>query len=339
MAKGYDVNKKVQGIRDIARETGLSIATVSRAINGVSTVGKENRERVLRACQELDYLPNPAARALSTRKSKTIASIIPTIENSVYAKFLAAIEKSLSDHGYSLVISVSSNEGEEEITSARKLLGMGADAFILSGAAHAQSLLDLLQRRNVPHVFTSVWEAESTTPVIGYDNARISERALHYLHSKGHECIAIVHGPTLGNDRVSARIAGAHRATLNGPSIVFYETPLTVAGGKSAVPNILDSAATAVLCFSDVIALGVYFALMEHNLSVPDDMSVMGFDNLDWSRDATPPLTTIDLPAGRMGERVANQLVDYLENGTAIASEVLAANIIERASVKDISDP
>ena len=118
----------------------------------------------------------------------------------------------------------------------------------------------------------------------------------------------------------------------------FYETALTVAGGKAALANILNQqpGCTAALCFSDVLALGLGFGLAEAGRQVPGDMSVMGFDNLDWSADATPALTTIDLPARAMGAEIARQIVAHLEEGTALSPCQLPCKIIPRGSVARI---
>ncbi|MEO1025886.1 MAG: LacI family DNA-binding transcriptional regulator [Pseudomonadota bacterium] len=331
------MQKSRGGIRDVARETGLSIATISRVMNGAKNVSPLTRQRVTEACERLDYVPNPAARALSTARSKTIAAIIPTIEHSVFAKFIAGIEQTLGEKGFSLVLAISNGDQEEELIAARKLLGMGAEAFILSGITHADALLDMFRRRQVPVAFTSVWEPDLDVPTIGYDNLKLATEAVQYLGALGHEHIAILHGP-LDNDRTLARRNGAKMGAAQKQELNFFETELSVACGRRAVRDVLEhkNRPTAILCFSDVLALGVLFGLNEAGLSVPNDVSVMGFDNLDWARETHPPLTTINLPAGQMGNAVATQIMNHLELGAPLGSELLSAEIIKRASVKDI---
>ncbi|MEM7193364.1 MAG: LacI family DNA-binding transcriptional regulator [Pseudomonadota bacterium] len=328
----------VGSIRDVAREAGLSVATVSRVINGSSPVRPATKERVMAACKQLDYVPNPAARTLSTRRSRTVAAIIPTIEHSVFAKYVTAVERALSEKNYALVLAISNADSDEELTAAEQLLGMGAEAFILSGFDHSAELLDLLKRRSVPHVFTSVWEHRGARPVIGYDNSELAFRAVSYLKKRGHRKIAAVHGPLFESDRTRARRLGAENANNGALDIDFFEMDLSVEGGKDAVTAILSASKnySAALCFSDVLALGVYFALSERGINVPQDMSVMGFDNLDWSAHVVPPLTTINLPAEEMGRKVVEQLVNVLEESEAIVPTKLSANIIERQSVADI---
>ncbi len=326
-------------IRDVAKEAGLSIATVSRVMNGNTNVNPKTRQQVLDVCQRLDYLPNSAARALSTSRSKTIAAIIPTIEHSVFAKYISAIERTLGEHGYSLVMAISNADQDEELKAARKLLGMGAEAFILTGADHSSALLQSLRVRGVPHVLTSIWDPDNAVATIGYDNEKLAENAVRYLMSKGHRRIAIVHGPLSGNDRTVARRQGAANVVKDGARLDFYETDLSISGGKKALQQLLSTQpnCTAALCFSDVLALGLYYGLAEMGKTVPHDLSVMGFDNLDWASETVPPLTTIDLPAASMGHIVARDLVECLENGSALTKRLLDVQIIERASVRQIT--
>ena len=332
------MTKKVGSIRDVAKETGLSIATISRVVNGAPNVSSKTRERVTNACQKLDYLPNPAARALSTRKSKMIAAIIPTIEHSVFAKFISALEQSMASGGYSLVLAISHANEEDELKAARKLLGMGAEAFILSGDAHSLELFDLFERRNVPFVVTSVWNLVRDYPLIGYDNFSLSSEAVQFIANKGHTDIAILHGPLSQNDRTRMRREGALSKQSEHINLTFFETSLDVAGGKIAIRRALDGndKLTAALCFSDVLALGAYVELNRSGLIIPDDFSVMGFDNIDWAEAVEPPLTTIELPDYKMASEVASQLMAHLEFGTPIESIEVFGQIIERKSLSNI---
>lgn len=322
----------------MAKETGLSIATVSRVINNSALVSEKTRQHVLDACERMSYLPNSAARALSTSRSKTIAAIIPTIEHSVFAKFISGIEQTLDDQGYSLVIAISNADEGAELKAARKLLGMGAEAFILTGTNHSAALTQTFSRRAVPFVFTSVWEPANLVATIGYDNAKLASEAVQYLAAKGHRRISAIHGPLSESDRTVARKQGAEAAEKHDAHLQFIETELSVWGGKAAVHKLLSPSfnCTAVLCFSDVLAMGVYFGLAEIGKSVPEDLSVMGFDNLDWASLTVPALTTINLPATSMGRSAAKELVNSLETGSPVRNQHLSAEIVERASVRRI---
>lgn len=329
---------KVGRIRDVAKESGLSIATISRVMNGSKNVSPATREKVLAACRKLDYVPNPAARALTTRSTRTIAAIIPTIEHSVFAKFIAAIEQTLAEQDYSLVLAITNADPVEELRAVRKLLGMGAEAFILSGIEHSEELLHLLERRNTPNAYTSVWDPDARSATIGYDNHALAAQAVRFLASRGHRRIAIVHGLLSESDRTQARRRGADSASADVDCLDYYEVPLEVAGGKQAFAELTAAGRnyTAILCFSDVLALGCSFGAQEAGLRIPKDISLMGFDNLDWSSQMFPPLTTINLPARRMGRVVARSLVAHLETDAPITPVLLEGEIVSRASIRDL---
>ncbi|WP_424975759.1 LacI family DNA-binding transcriptional regulator [Dinoroseobacter sp. S124A] len=327
--------KKIGTIRAVARDTGLSTATVSRVMNGNPKVNPEMRTRVLEAAKRLNYVPNPAARALSTAKSKTIAAIIPSIEHSVYAKYITAVEHTLSGLGYTLVLAISNADLEQELNAAEQLIAMGAEAFILTGADHNTDLMDLLNLRAKPVVFTSVFDAACGVPTVGYDNRQIAFDAVTFLQDHGHERIAVVHGPHLESDRTVSRCKGVLDAYLGKIQPRFVDVTLSVEGGRDAARDILKASQrpTAILCLSDVLALGVMFHLQSVGMTIPDDMSVMGFDNLDWAKESHPSLTTIDLPATKMGQVAAESVVARLEKGSTINSVALPAQIIPRKSV------
>ncbi|MEP3329571.1 hypothetical protein [Sedimentitalea sp.] len=124
--------------------------------------------------QQRHYVPNPDARALSTNNSRTNAEIFPNIDSSIFSKYIAGIEETLDNRNYSLVLAVCHGDPEQEFLAARQLLGMAAEAFIFSGAAHLDELTETLTLRQVPYVFTSIWDAESPTPTIGYVNFEIA---------------------------------------------------------------------------------------------------------------------------------------------------------------------
>lgn len=327
---------KLGNIRDVARESGLSTATVSRVMNGNPKVNPELRAQVLKAAERLNYVPNPAARALSTAKSKTVAAIIPTIEHSVYAKYITSVEQTLGQLGYTFVLAISNADQNQELAAAEKLIAMGAEAFILTGAEHSPDLIELLKRRVKPVVFTSVFDVSSEIPTIGYDNENLGLQAFDYLKRCGHREIAIVHGPQDKNDRTVARRKGVVDAIGPSDTVGFIEVELSVGGGREAAQRALASEVrpTAVLCFSDVLAQGVMFHLQSVGLKIPDDISIMGFDNLDWSTASHPSLTTIDLPATKMGVEAAQSVILKLEENKSIESVQLTAEIVVRDSVK-----
>ncbi len=330
------IKKGTGNIRAVANATGVSVATVSRVMNGAQNVSEKTREKVLLAARNLSYIPNPAARALSTNRSYTIAAIVPTFEHSIFARFLTTLEETLKARNYSIVVAVSQWDLEEELRLTENLIGLGAEGFVYSGIERHPDLLGTLERRNLPCVFTSCWAPQLSVPTIGYDNTVLARDAVEYLYGMGHRSIAILHGPAEKNDRTQARLAGAKSAKAPNLLIEYVETELSAHGGAKAVKGIFkrsETNPTAVLAFSDVLALGAMFELGRLGIDIPRDVSVMGFDNFEWSATANPPLTTIDLPTRAMARRSANAMIDHIENGVAIEPVNMEGKIVERATV------
>ncbi len=322
-------------LRDVAREAGVSVATVSRVLNESPSVNRKTRERIESLIGAMGYAPNPVAKALSKGRTRAVGAIIPTVNHAIFAAFIEGLEGGLDANGYSLVIATSSNDKDLEFKRARSLLEMGAEALILSGAAHADGLEDLAQRFRAPVILTSIFDAASHLPTIGYNNRRLARAAMKHLVELGHRRIAVLHGPTDNNDRARFRLEGA-RAFQDQCELSFWETELSEGGGAEATQRLLLSSRqpTAILCLSDVLALGAMFEIQRRGLRIPDDLSVMGFDDIAWSAHANPPLTCISLPAAEMGRATAQAIARHLEFSDEICSLQLDGELKVRASTR-----
>ena len=314
--------------------TGLSVATVSRVINGAANVAPATRQIVLDAIAHAGFEPNPAARALSTRRSRVIGALVPTLSHSIFSTFLNGIERELALYGYTLVVATTDYQPAKELARARDLLGMGAEALIVSGAVRDAAFEKLIATRDLPVVATSIYAPRGRLPTIGYDNSGLGQAALRYLLQLGHRQIAVLHGPTADNDRTRLRLAGVRAAAAGTTALNLIETSLDAEGGAAAARAALAAQprCTALLCLSDVLALGALFEARRAGVSVPAALSIMGFDDLDWAAVCDPPLTTLRLPTAAMGERAARAVVERLELGIAIKSHRLDADIVVRAS-------
>lgn len=333
-----NVSTKLGNIRQVATASGVSVATVSRVMNGSQRVSDKTRQKVLLACAELGYVPNSAARALTTKRSRVIGVVIPSLNHSIFANFLGELERVCSQLNYSVVFALSKGNMAVEAQRVTELLAMGAEAFVFVGADRDAALTGLLAKRSVPFVRTSIWRQSDGVPTIGYDNEVLAQNALTYLIGKGHRRLGILHGPTIDNDRTVLRLRGIKSLTSQRSDVqaTFHEGTLDTAGGVDAARAALNSELrpTALLCLSDVLALGALFEAGRSGCSVPDDISVMGFDDLASSALTHPELTTMALPTLKMGRLVAEQLAALLDDGTPLRSVCLPADIVERNSVR-----
>ena len=320
-------------LRDVAREAGVSVATASRALNGSPSVAPATRDDVLRVVARLEFAPDPLARALSAGGTNTVGAVIPTINHAIFAAFLEALEARLDANGYCLLMATTGMDPRVELERARSLLEMGARALIVTGLDHEPELTGLAKRFGAPVVATSIYEASAPLPTIGYDNTELGRQAMRHLLDLGHRDVALVSGPTAQNDRARFRIRGAESVAGVG-LLRTIETELSVGGGAVAAKQALawERRPTALLCVTDLIALGAMFELQRSGLLLPRDMSVMGFDHISWSEHSHPRLTCMSLPVAAMGQESAQAICDFLTDGTPIPSVLLQGEIKVRGS-------
>ncbi len=297
---------------EIAKLAGCSIATVSRVLNRPESVAIDLRERILRIVEELGYVPNGSARALRSSRSRLIGLIVPTLDSAIFTRMLQGLESRLAPTGASLVYSATGYDIDREIREVRNLIEKGVDGIVLVGTCHRKETLKLLQERNVRFAVTYALSEDISIPCMGFDNRNGGALAANYLADLGHRNLAVIAGITRDNDRASGRLEGflamAERRGIDRSSIVVVESPYEFSRGRAAVKIILNQNrnVTAIFCGSDVLAVGALRGCKDAGLSVPQDISMIGFDNLDIAEYITPGLTTIDVPARLMGEQAAN---------------------------------
>jgi LacI family transcriptional regulator len=281
--------KEKTGIRAVAKLSGVSTATVSRALNNPHSVSEDLRSRIQRVIDETGYVPHGMARALSSNRTRTIGAIIPTIDNAMFARGIESLQKFLSSRGYMLILSTNGYDIDVELEQARNLLSRGVDGLILRGDCHHQALRDLLAARDVPFINVGIYNPNQPHASIGVDNEAAAHRAMMHLIEIGHRRIGVVGALQRNNDRASARMRGFRRALaengLDLPEAWHIEVRYT---GQN-VP-------TAIACGNDVLAYGVMLEAERKGLKVPSDLSVVGFDDLEWSRHLRPALTTLHVP-------------------------------------------
>jgi len=302
------------GIRHVAEAAGASVATVSRALNTPERVTPELRARVAEVARRLGYLGNGAARALATRRSGAMGALVPTLDNPIFAACMDAFQQRLDTHGLSLLVASAGYDAAAETRGLRTLLQRGVDGVLLVGAAHEPETWALLPP-DLPAVVTWTHQAAGCAlPCIGFDNAAAAGRMTRHLLSLGHRRIAMIAGVSHVNDRAAARICGVRSAlaeaglTLAPP--LLAERPYSVTEGSATMAALLSlpEPPTAVICGNDHLAFGALVAARRAGIAVPTDISITGFDDLDFLAHGDPPLTTVHVPAGEMGRRAADHL-------------------------------
>jgi LacI family transcriptional regulator len=302
-------------IEDVARNAGVSPATVSRVLNHPEIVRPEVREKVSRSIAALSYTRDSAGRALKSRRTFTIGAVVPTLGVSIFAEGVEALQNRLSEHGYTLLIANSQYDSRKELTEVRSLVERGVDGVVLVGDNHPPKVLELLRRHGVPFLTTYVCKARSGIPAIGIDNASATYDLTRYLLGLGHRNFGVIANLPASNDRSRARHAGILRAlgeaglVLPGPHV--FEAAHSVAHGRKGLRALIDRAPsiTAVMCTNDILAIGALAEARAMGLRVPQALSITGFDDIEIASQFDPPLTTISVQAAEIGRGAADYLL------------------------------
>ncbi len=326
------------GMRDVARAAGVSTATVSRAISRPDVVSPDVRERIAAVIKDLGWVPDGAARALSTRRSQTIGAVFPALSVGDFARATHAIQAELSQSGYTLLLACSEYELDLELQQVRKFVERGIDGLILVGQAHHPDLEPLLVKRHVPFVNTFVYDVETHGTCVGPDNHKALVMMTDYLADLGHLRFAVIAQSTRNNDRASARLEGLkHALALRGIAVRpqhFAMGEWSITEGRSLFQRVMQTEPrpTAVICGNAHLAVGAVLEALAMGMRVPDDVSIVGYDDIEIMSHLPVPVTTVRVPSAEIGRSAARLLIARLEGRDWTGSLESEAEIVVRAS-------
>lgn len=324
---------------DVAREAGVSTATVSRCLNTPDRVIDTTRERVLSAIERLGYTPNFAARVMAVKRTHTIGAIIPTMENAIFARGIQAFQQALQEQGYTLLVASSSYSLELEEEQIRALVARGADGLLLIGHDRRPGVREFLGRHRIPALVAWAYDREGALPSVGFDNRAAMLSMARRAIGLGHRRIGVISAESASNDRARRRLEGirdaAGEAGLRRGDLTVIETTYGIAQGGEAFERLMRAAnpPTVVLCGNDVLAVGALGRARALGIPVPGQVSVTGFDDIELAQVAVPALTTVHLPHREMGRRAAMMMVTMVETGSPGDSVELATSIRMRDSL------
>jgi LacI family transcriptional regulator len=324
-------------IEDVAAAAGVSTATVSRVLNG-QTVREPAGARVRAAVAQLGYVPHAGARALSLQRTGTVGAIVPTLDNAIFASAIGALQRRLAQERLQLLIATSEYDPTAEAAQARTLVERGVDAMVLCGHGQRAPLLELLRRRGLPCVHVMTLDGGAGSLCVGFDNRRAMARAAQHLLELGHRRIAVLSGITRDNDRARARVEGARDALqaagLALPPERLVERRYALAEARDGLRQLLAArpAPTAVLCGNDVLAFGALLEAQQLGLTVPDQLSIVGFDDLELARHVEPALTTMRVPSEAMWTLAAERLIGALRQEPVPRQTELEVDLVVRQS-------
>jgi LacI family transcriptional regulator len=325
-------------IKDVARESGVNTSTVSRALNNVYGVNAETRKHVMDVATRLKYRTNQMARGLVTGRLHTIGLVVSDIRNPFFAEVARGAEDAAHRAGHDLVLCNSDLKADKQMGYIDSLLAKRVDGIVMNSVAvlnDAQQ--DQLCASGLPIVLLNrTADCRRFSAVLG-DNLQGGEIAGNYLIDLGHTRVAHITGPR-AHGNLAGRVKGFLKAFrdrgLPEPEVLFGEH--TFAGGYESANRLLgpDRRATAIFAGNDVLAFGCIRAAIEKGIRIPDDLSIIGFDNVEISQITSPPLTTIDQPKYEIGKAAIEMLLGMIAKDGIREPEhrVIGVRLIERQS-------
>ena len=326
----------VPTLEDVARLAGVSRATASRAIATPNKVRAKARAAVAEAVITLGYVRHGPASALASRRTFLIGAIVPTLDNPIFARCLDALQKTLDGAGFTLLLTTSGYSARQELAGIQTLLGRGVDGLILIGGSRSADIYALLDSKNVAYCVTWSWSPTNTGHVcVGFDNRLAAINIVDYLYGLGHRRFGMIAGLTEDNDRATERLDGVRSSlAAHGLEPIVIERRYSVSEGHDGARVLMDrpNPPTVLICGNDILALGAMAGCASLKLRIPQDVSITGFDDLDFARCTTPPLTTIRVEADEIGRRSAERLIALITGNGPQNSVQLPVDLIVRGS-------
>ncbi len=305
-------------IRTIARAANVSIATVSRTINHVATVNPEIAKRVWAVIDELDYFPNTQARALVSGRSRIFGLIVSEITNPFFPELIQGFEDIAVSHGYEILVSSTNYDPKRMTHCIRRMLERKVEGVAVMTFGIEEPLLDQLAKRKVPLVFIDVGPKRPGISVLKVDYHRGIRQGVQHLAALGHRNISFITGPARlhsAQSRLTAFSTSLKECGIAHNPAWVIEGDHTMEGGIAAMERLLATKQmpTAVMCSNDMTAIGVLHKLYRAGLRVPDDLSVIGFDDIHIAEVTIPPLTTIQMSRFDLARAAVTALRTHVE--------------------------
>lgn len=330
--------RKVTTIRQVAEAAGVSIATVSRVLNGNGGVSKDLADKVRQAAADLSFKPNRVARGLRRQHTQTIGVLVTDIQNPFFTSVLQSIERVLESSGYVLLLCNSDEQPGREKIHLATLQAEGVAGIIIaptrSEAARYQPVID----SGTPIILIDREVQDLRADCVTINNQDASASAVNHLIGLGHKKIGLIAGPshaTTSSIRKKGYLQALRDAGIGHTNEYIQAADYKQCGGYEAMGRLLNhsNSPTAVIVLNNLMTLGALQAIHEHKLTVPGDIALLGFDDMPWASCLQPPLTVVSQPTYALGEAAAQLLLDRIQNpNRPYRKLMLEATLIIRAS-------
>ncbi|WP_170290887.1 LacI family DNA-binding transcriptional regulator [Neomoorella glycerini] len=318
-------------IKSIAAKAGVSVATVSRALNRPEMVRPATREKILALVEDLGYKPNPLARGLATGKTNQIALVVPTLNNSFFGQLAEGSQNFLISQGYSLVIFSSQGYAEKELTIIKNLDQRQVDGLILSGSGFFPSdYQPILEQIKVPAVLVEHLPDDPHLSSVYIDDRAGTTMAIQFLISRGHRQIGVIAGnprmvTTCRRLQTVKYVLKEAGIPLTKKQVAYGDYALLESGANALLTLITKNSnpPTAIFAFNDILAIGALKAAQQLGIKIPADLAIIGFDDIPSAAFCTPSLSTIHSPSLELGRQAARLLLEQLNQENAPVKKVL----------------
>lgn len=333
-------------IKDVARQANVSVATVSRALNGHENVAEAVRTRVIAVAKELRYSPHHAARSLSSRRTNTVGVVLPDLYGEFFSELMRGIDQVARDHGLHLLVSSYHGNPEEQGEAMRAMRGRVDGLLIMSPYASGAGPLAENLSPGLPAVLINSQMAEADIPALTIDNQGAAGEMVRHLAASGRRRIAFIAGPS-DNFDARDRLLGYRQAlaeVMPDARPWVLQGDFSEASGHGAAQQLLASRERpdAVFAANDMMALGCLFACLQAGIKVPGELSIAGFDDIPLARYAHPSLSTMRVDIAGLGAHAMRLLLQRLANKQGVVMEAppqLSAELIVRESTGGKSSP
>jgi LacI family repressor for deo operon, udp, cdd, tsx, nupC, and nupG len=332
--------RRSQTIKEVAKTANVSVATVSRTLQMPQVVAESTRQRVYEAIAQLGYTPNAQARTLRTARTRLVIALVPDIANPFFSEVIRGMEQVAHQNGYSVLLGDAQNSPAREQAYADMIPARQADGLITllphvpqlppEWRSHLVNACEYVSDKNVTSVYV--------------DNVQAASTAVNHLITLGHRDIAFISGPPrpISSDRQQGYVQALREAGLRLNPALIAGGDFSFEAGARAVETLLASRQkfTALFCSNDEMAIAAMVTLNTHGLRVPEDVSVVGFDDIRFARYCNPPLTTVAQPKNQLGGEAMTLLIEILNGGDiAPRKRILPTELVIRKSTARRSEP
>lgn len=325
-------------MEDVAREAGVSINTVSRALNNKPDINDQTKERILRIADHLGYRPNRLAQGLRAEKTGTLGLIVADIANPFFSTLVKGVEATAKERGYTLLVKDSDETYEKEEEAIHTMIAEQVDGLLISPVQTQKGSIKELMSASLPFVLLGRYFPDMDVDYVVTDDVQGGYKATNHLFNQGYERVALLNGPVHVSS-AKARLQGYRKAyresDLSLQDDLIFEGAVTLEDGYNYMTNLLDQreVVDAVFVYSDLVGFGVYQKLLEVGLKIPEDIAIVGYDDTPLTGCLEVPFTTVRIPKKKLGSKALQCLVNKIDNDEqSTVQDKLDVTLVDRAS-------